>query len=80
MDLPKDEEDDVEMESVREEGEEQLTQTGMTCNAAPQSSTVLNFLHLLKVHLLLTNDLPQKLKAKAHNIRRKGQRLNGNLK
>ena len=80
MDLPKEQEDDVEVESVNEEEEEWLPQTGKTSHAAAQSADSANFLHLFKVNLLLTSDLPQKLKAKANNVRRKGQRLNGNLK
>ena len=38
MDLPKDEEDDMEVESVSEGEEKQLPQTGMTSHAAAQSA------------------------------------------
>ena len=77
VDLPK---DDEEVESVSEEEEEHLPQTGMTSHAAAQSADTTKFSAPVKAHLLLTHDLPRKLKAKVNNKRKKGQRLNGSLK
>ena len=43
MDLPKDGEDYVEVESVSEEEEENLPQTGMTSHATAQSADSAKF-------------------------------------
>ena len=43
MDPPKDEEDDVEVESVSEEEEKQLPQTGMASHIAAQSADSAKF-------------------------------------
>ena len=43
VDLPKDDEDNVEVESVSEEEEENLPQTGMTSHAAAQSADSAKF-------------------------------------
>ena len=43
VDLPKDDEDDVEVESVSEEEEEHLPQTGTTSHIAAQSADSAKF-------------------------------------
>ena len=79
VDLPSmDEEDDVKVESnSEEEEEEQFSQTGTASWVAAQSADSAKFTN---VPLLFRGYLLPRSKVKANNSKRKGQRLNWNLK
>ena len=75
VDLPKEEQDNVEVESVNEEEEEEQQQQPLRQEwplmQLLSQLTVLNFLHLLKVHLLLTSDLAPKIKGQSKQHKEK---------